>query len=156
MRVVKMIPITNLTPPTFLGWAKRLYNYMKQLPGTVIHIVLDVYEEEGHVNSLSKGRETNTRERKIVDLSQQLSRVSEWTDFLTNSKSKYRLTLLFADFFITESKNMGKDVYVTKGNQCYQSTVEAPNNDVEVPDLKSNHREADPRIALHTVFCFIN
>ena len=59
MRVVKMIPITNLRRPTFLGWAKRLYNYMKQLPGTVIHIVFDVYEEEGYLNSLSTGRETN-------------------------------------------------------------------------------------------------
>ena len=47
---------------------------------------------------------------------------------------------------------MGKDVIVTKGNQCYQSTVEVPNNAAEVPDLKSNRREADPRIALHTVF----
>ena len=56
-----------------------------------------------------------------------------------------------ADFFLTESKSMGKD-YVTKGNQCYHSRVEVPNNAVEVPDLKSNLREADPRIALHTVF----
>ena len=47
---------------------------------------------------------------------------------------------------------MGKDVYVTKGNQCYQSTVEVLSNAVKVPDLKSNYREADPRIALHTVF----
>ena len=125
---------------------------MKQLPGTVIHIVFDVYEEEGHLNSLSKGRETKSKERKIADLSQQLPRVSEWRDFLTNSKNKCRLTLLLADFFLTESKNMGKDVYVTKGNQCYQSTVEVPNNALEVPNLKSNHREADPRIALHTVF----
>ena len=85
-----MIRITNLTPPTFLGWAKRLYNYMKQLPGTVIHIVFDVYEEEGHLNSLSKGRETKSRERKIADLSQQIPRVSEWTDFLTDSKIKCR------------------------------------------------------------------
>ena len=154
MRVVKMIPITNLTPPTFLGWEKPLYNYMKQLPRTVIHIAFDVYEE-GHLNSLSKERETKSRERKIADLSQQLPRVSEWTDFLTNSKNKCRLTLLLADFFLTESKNMGKDVYVTKGNQCYQSTVEVPNNAVEVPDLKSNRGEADPRIALSR-YCFIN
>ena len=124
---------------------------MKQLPGTVIHIVFDVYEEERHLNSLSKGRETKSRERKIADLSQQLPRVSEWTDFLTNSKNKCRLTLL-ADFFLTESRNMGKDIYVTKGNQCYQSTVEVPNNVVEVPDLKSNHREAEPRIAVHAMF----
>ena len=47
---------------------------------------------------------------------------------------------------------MGKDVYVTKRNQCYQSTVKVPNNAAQVPDIKSNHREADPRIALHTIF----
>ena len=47
---------------------------------------------------------------------------------------------------------MGKDVYVTKGNQCYQSTIKIPNNAVEIPDLKSNHRELDARIALYTVF----
>ena len=47
---------------------------------------------------------------------------------------------------------MGKYVYVTKGNQCYYLTVGVPNNAVEVPDLKSNQREADPRIALHTGF----
>ena len=114
MRVMKMIPITNLTPPTFLGWAKRLYNYMKQLPGTVIHIVFDVYEEEGHLNSLSKGRETKSRERKIVDLSQQLPVVSEWADFLTNSKNKCRLTLLLADFFLTKSKKMGRTYMLLK------------------------------------------
>ena len=60
--------------------------------------------------------------------------------------------LLLTDFFVTKSKNVGKDIYVTKGNQCYQSTVEVPNEAMEVPDLKLNHREADPRIALHTVY----
>ena len=149
MRVVKMMPITNLTPPAVLGCAKRLYNYMKQLPGTVIHIVFDGYEEEGHLNSLSKERQTKPREIKIAALSQQLPRVNEWTDFLTNSKNKSLLTLFLADFYLTESKNMGKDVYVTKRNQCYQSTVKVPNN--QVPDIKSNHRKADPRITLHTI-----
>ena len=62
------------------------------------------------------------------------------------------LTLLLADFLLIESKNMGKDIYVTKGNRYYQSTVEVLSSTVEVPNLKSNHREADPRIALHTVF----
>ena len=32
------------------------------------------------------------------------------------------------------------------------STVDAHNNTVKVLDLKSNHREADKRITLHTVF----
>ena len=77
MRVLKMIAITNLTPPTFLGSLKRLYNSMKQLPGTVIHIVFNVSEEEGHLNSSSKEKEIKTRERKIADLSQQLLRFGE-------------------------------------------------------------------------------
>ena len=47
---------------------------------------------------------------------------------------------------------MGNVVYVTTGNQCYHSKIEAPNNTVEYPDLKLNHREVDPRIALHSIF----
>ena len=64
VRVVKMITITNLTTPTFLRWEKRLYDYMKHLPETVIHVVFDVYEEEGHLKSLLKEREIKSRERK--------------------------------------------------------------------------------------------
>ena len=47
---------------------------------------------------------------------------------------------------------MRNDAYVLKGNKCYHSKIEATNNTVEYPDLKLNHREADPRITLHTVF----
>ena len=47
---------------------------------------------------------------------------------------------------------MRNDPYVLKGNKCYHSKIEATNNTVEYPDLKLNHREADPRITLHTVF----
>ena len=99
MRVVRMIPISNLPSMTFLGWAKRLLNYIKHLPGKKIHIVFDVYDEEESHNSLSKRREIKSRERKIEDLSQKLPNVNEWADFLTNSKNKCRLTWLLADFF---------------------------------------------------------
>ena len=47
---------------------------------------------------------------------------------------------------------MGKDVYLTIGNQRNHSTIEAPSNVVAVPDLNLNNREPDPRIALHTAF----
>ena len=43
---------------------KTIINYMKQLPGIVIHIVFDVYEE-GHLKSLSKGREIKSRREKL-------------------------------------------------------------------------------------------
>ena len=86
-----------------------------------------------------------------MDLYQQLPKVGKWTDFLTNSKKKFRLTLLLADFFLTKIKKMEKDVYVTKLNRCYHPTVEAPKNVVEIPDLKSNHKEA----VFTYRFCFI-
>ena len=97
-------------------------------------------------------RQNQNRKKKIVSLSQQLPKIAEWADLLVNSKNKGRLTLLLADFFLPKRKNMRKDVYFTKGNQCYHSTVEVPNNAVEVPDLKSNHKEEHLRIALHTAF----
>ena len=62
IRAVRMIPITNLTPPAFLRWAKRLSNYYMK------HIVFDVYRKEGHVKSLSKEKETKSRERTIASL----------------------------------------------------------------------------------------
>lgn len=51
-------------------------------------------------------------------------------------------------FIIQNPLNYPKDIFVTKRNQRWQLTVEAPSDAVEVPDLKSNNREADPRIAL--------
>ena len=54
--------------------------------------------------------------------------------------------------FLTESRNMGKDVYVTKGKRCFYSTADATISYMEVPQLKSNQREADPRIAFHAIF----
>ena len=77
---------------------------MKQQHGTVIHIVFHVYEEEGHLN----------RERKIVDLSQQLPRVGKWRDFLTNCKNKCHLTLLLAVFFYPRVKTWKKTYVLLK------------------------------------------
>ena len=49
-------------------------------------------------------------------------------------------------------KNMAEEAYVTKVNQCYHSAVETPNDVVEIPDLKSNHREAGPSTSLYILF----
>ena len=71
---------------------------MKQLPGIVIHIFFDVCEDEENLKILSNWRETKLREKKIADLSQQLSRVGKRKDFLTNSKNKCCLRLFLVDF----------------------------------------------------------
>ena len=73
---------------------------MKQLPETVIHIVFNVSEEEGHLNSSLNKKKAKSRVREIAYLSQQQPRFGEWTDFLINSMNKCRrLMLLLTDFF---------------------------------------------------------
>ena len=64
------------------------------------------------------------------------------------------LNVVISSFFLSESKDMGKDVCVTKGNHYYQSTVEEPNNAVEVLDLKSWGSRPKNRITY--CFCFIS
>ena len=49
-----------------------------------------------------------------MDLNQQLPKVGKWTDLLTNSKNKCRLTLLLADLFLTKSKKMGRTYMLLK------------------------------------------
>ena len=108
MRVVRMIPITNLSTKTFLGWFRRFHEYIKNLPGDTVHIVFDVYVEEGNQKSLSKGRATKGRERKIEDVSQKLPKASEWGDFLTNSRNKCQLALHLANYLLMQSEALGK------------------------------------------------
>ena len=60
---------------------------MKQIPRTVIQIIFVISEEEGHLSSLSKGRETKSKTRKIAKR-QKLPKVGEWINLLTNSNNK--------------------------------------------------------------------
>ena len=146
MRVVRMIPVTNCS--TFLEWAKQVLNYFKFLPGKVIHIIFDVYGGDS-TNSLSKGRATKSRARKIEDLSQKLPKPSDWPDFLTNNENKHRITILLADYFLASVQELGKDLYITKGEDCYYTSLYGSNTIRVATQLKSLQRETDTRIAIH-------
>lgn len=151
MRVVRIIPIKSLSTSTYKSWADRIVNYLQALPGSILHLVFDDYSSpEGHLY-LSKGRPDKGRERIISDLTQQLPNLSEWADFLTNDLNKFQLTKLLADYILSGESHLRKEVFVTKGHQCYFATW--PHCSVsEVPELYSYHREADPRIISHAMF----
>ena len=55
MKIVRMIPVPNLNPPTFMTWATNRFNYINNLPGTLCHVVFDVYQT-GDFSTPSKGR----------------------------------------------------------------------------------------------------
>ena len=68
MHFLRLIPTTDSI--TFRGWARKLQNYLKQLSGSKLYVILDIYSNEGNKNSLSKWRATSSQECKIEDLSQ--------------------------------------------------------------------------------------
>ena len=44
IRIVRIIPINDLNPPTFKSWADRLACHLGTLPGSTIHVVFDDYD----------------------------------------------------------------------------------------------------------------
>ena len=76
MRVLRLIPITTIQPPTFMKWAEAVKIYLENLPGNTIYVVLDDYSP-GDKNILKKSRPESITERKISDLSQQWPKSDE-------------------------------------------------------------------------------
>jgi len=152
MRVVRIIPITGLEPQTFFSWAVRIVNYLKSLPGNTLHLVFDDYRAVPGQTYLSKGRPNKGRERRISDLSQQLPKTGYWNGFLTNDRNKLQLSNLLADFIMSGKSSIQKDTFVTKGEQCLFLASDSSSPSTQIEELRSSHREADPRIAHHAVF----
>ena len=86
MHFLQLRPTTDSI--TFCGWTRKLLNYLKQLPGSKLYVILDIYNNEGNKNSLSKWRATSSQECKIEDLSQNLLGVTEQIlfNFLTGKR----------------------------------------------------------------------
>ena len=99
MKVVRVTPVNHADPPTFLSWAKKIFNYFRSLPGQVIHSVIDNFSYIDDLTSvLSKGRVNKRTERKISNLNQLLSKPDEWQNFLTHEKNRFRICNLLADY----------------------------------------------------------
>ena len=45
VRIVRIIPISDIDENTFMCWAKHFVNYLKSRPGHVIHVTVDNYEK---------------------------------------------------------------------------------------------------------------
>ena len=149
MRVAQIITIKDTNPPLFLTWERKVFVHIERLPGSTIHIVFDNYncEDDTFLNP-SKGRLISSTKRNICSLNQVLPNPSEWSEFLSNSKNKFQLCNLLADFFTTEHIVTDKKLFVAKEKLCY---IKLPNQlSKECPSLHSEHKEADHRIAYYT------
>ena len=100
MRVLRIIPINDLDPPTFQAWADRIVHYLKTLPGTTLHLVFDDYRRCDDELYQTKGRPDKGTERHISDLSQKLPKLQDWSDFLTNDQNKLQVSAYTCVIFI--------------------------------------------------------
>ena len=137
----------HLDENTFMCWAKRFVNYLKSLPGQVIHVLFKNYERSEEV-SICKCRSQKGKERNITNLNQTLPKLSDWENFLNNDSNKKRLTYLLCEYILLPH-TIEKVVYVTKGEQCFQKTRQGV---IETQTLKSKHNESDHRIIHHSYF----
>ena len=115
MRIVRIIPITGLKPPTFQTWLNKVLDHIMKLPGNVIHIVFDVYSPLPDLTRPSKTRNSFAGQRRYLsDLSQQLPpSKNAWVDFLSNNANKLDLTNLITDFILSTKFVARCPVYVT-------------------------------------------
>lgn len=127
-----------------------ILDYLKPLPGSIVHLVFDDYSEDPDYLYPSKDRKETGMYRVIADLSQKLPKISEWGDFLSNRRNKYQLTQLIAEFLISDKSMFPKNLFVTKGKYCYYKEFNQPS--ITINELSSNHIEADQRLVSHLIF----
>ena len=143
--VADTVPFFQIIPSTdsrtFRGYARKLLNYLKQLPESKFHAIFDFYSNEGNKNSLSKWKATLFQECLIEDLSKNLSRVA-----------KQCLNTLLVDVLLSVNVDFGKEIYVTKGKRCFQASPNTSSQITEMLQLKSNQLETDPRIVFYAAF----
>ena len=118
MKVVRMIPSTNLSPPTYETWAINMFNYMNGLPGLVRHVVFDIHPGHVDFSRPSKGRYDSFGERRYISsLFQQLPLTHKaWLDYLSNDQNKLELPTLLIDYIVAGYYSFNWPVYMTKGN----------------------------------------
>ena len=148
-RVLRLIPITTIQPPTLMKSAEAVKTYLENLTENTLHVVLDDYSPR-HGNILKKSRPGSITEREISDLSLQLPKNDEWQNFISSHNNKFQLTKLISDYLL-EKTSFSQGLYVTEGQlSVIKKKLHATITSLEA--LFSNHREADHKIPYHVLF----
>ena len=146
MRVVRLIPVSDLKSRTFKYWAIAIYvlNHLDLLPGTEIQVVFHDYQYA--YETPSNNRDTSEWERIASNLDQELPDTKEWSSFLSNEKNKYQLVNLLVQL-ILENDTIEKTIFVNKGSQCYYKCMNK--KPLIFEDLCSSHKEPDQKLPMY-------
>ena len=81
MRVVRIIPISDVDENTFMCWTKRFVNYLKLFSGQVIHVIFSSYEKSEEVR-VCKWRSQKGKESNITNLNETRPKLRNWENIL--------------------------------------------------------------------------
>ena len=146
-RLIRLLPITNLKENTFLAWAERLREFVEGLPGNTVRIISIIMVIQMIILLHQKEDNRKVESEKSTILVRTYRVLKTGTNFR-------QLINLIVDHLLCA---IGKAAFVTKGEFCYR-TFGSNGSEItfdeciEIPELRSLHTEADPRIALHAVY----
>ena len=143
MAYVRQIKTADLTHNDF---SKKLLKYVLTTgkDASRIDVVFDVYEENS-IKDVKRARRSsgNLVLKKIVPTSQ----IKQWQQLLSSGDFKNKLiSYLVSDWKMFADLPNGKMLIVTDGADAFEITT---TSSCLIPELRSNHQEADTRILLH-------
>ena len=113
-----------------------------------MQLIFDDYNYKYHIPT--KLRDANGMAREINDFNQELPTAKEWENCLTNDINKLQLVNLLVKYITSLECTIEKQVFVNNGPKCYSKCLNS--ECIVVESLNSQHREADQKIHIHTVF----
>ena len=146
-----MAELQSFKPPsgaTFAVVADKLFTVLMSTPSKRIDVVFDVYKDVSIKNVERAKRKTGSDGIVYQNILPGFQ-VKNWSKILSVSANKAEIVR----FLVGQWKEMhfrnrlhGKTLFVTEGEDCWKITSTTASL---VPELKSNHEEADTRMVLH-------
>lgn len=131
---------------TYAEFAVNLWNFIlsQSMSANRIDIVFDVYVENS-IKDIERQRRTSGELilQKIIPTAE----IKQWNSLLSHNENKNKLVIFIVDWWRKHPDLMkGRNVIIT----CKEKAFKFGKDDIcEVPELFSDHEEADTRILLH-------
>ena len=148
-----VIRSTVKVPDTFEQLALKLLQGIPE-QYRYVYIACDTYRD---VSIKALERKLRGESSKILIRSGKVKIPPQFQKFLCNGENKERLFELIESTWIQHKDKVGiRDIYFARGNSCVKITQEGS---VSIPQLETNHEEADSKIAYliqHAIIAYPN
>ena len=155
--IIQMIPGPS-TEKTFWGMAKIFTAHILSRDlsknATQIHVVFDRYFENS-VKSATRFKRSGGASRAPLHHIQPDGKIpNDWKAFLLRDENKAALAKCYTDYMIQQAGELlhRNQILILSGGQDDNVVGIKADSCLEIPELRSNHEEADTRMLLHAAY----